>query len=533
MRKERILFTDGIFHSVKSPEDVFSYMAVEDGRIAGTYRERPRDTGFTREVSLQGKHVYPCLIDSHVHLLYTIAMAAMGFFICEITATGVEPSDLAGIERRLRAYAGGRKKGSVIAANNYILSAVKERRLPTKEELDSWCGGRPVVVYNIDGHSSALSSEMLKKIGIDPKGHDGILCGEAHERVQGKLTDAIAASITLPVLAKGIANFHNTCGDYGITMVGALDGNGDSVKDPTTALITALARRFDREVRFYYQYMDLDKAKKFARFQKQLRIGGCGDWEMDGSVGSHSAAFHLPFRDSGKNSPCYYSQEEVNEAVRRMDQAGYQIASHAIGDCAVERILEGLSCASSGRMHRIEHCEFITDETKEKLLSYGPQKLAVVMQPGYSWIDRHYLHTYEQFLQGEMVSEMRLRSLYDGGLCLCGSSDSPVQDMNPYVQMLGMVDFYNPAESLTPYEAFRSYTLHPAQAMMEEKDYGTLETGKKADFFTAEQDFFRLSPAEIGEFRPLQTYYGGRPYRRKSGSVAELLLMMLKKGKKV
>jgi predicted amidohydrolase YtcJ len=528
-----ILFTDGIFHSGKSEEDTFYCMAVEHGRIVGTYRSKPKRAGRYREVSLHGAHVYPCLIDAHVHLLHTIAAQAMGFSVCAITEDGVKPDCLAGVEQRIRDYAAGRKKGAMIAASNYIVSAVKERRLPTKEELDDWGGGRPVVVYNIDGHSSSLSTEMLRAAGLDPAGHDGILSGEAHERIQGKLTDIVASSVTLPVLARGIAAFHNRCADYGIALVGALEGNGDSGQDAATGLIVRLARRFDVGIRFYFQYMDRKKAEKFVKYQKHPRIGGCGDWEMDGAVGSHSAAFRLPFLDTRRTADCYYSQEETDEAVRLFDEAGWQIASHAIGDKAVERIVCALSKTTSGRMHRIEHCEFVTEETLQKLLALGGERLAVVMQPGYAWMDRRYLHTYEQFLDPGCMEEMRLRSFYDGGLCVCGSSDSPVQDMNPYTQMLGMVDFYRPDESLTPFQAFRAYTLYPAKAMGEESDYGTLEAGKRADFFTAASDFFRLSAQEIGQFRPAETYYGGKRYRRKSGSVSELVRMMFKKPENV
>lgn len=67
-------------------------------------------------------------------------------------------------------------------------------------------------------------------------------------------------------------------------------------------------------------------------------------------------------------------------------------------------------------------------------------------------------------------------------MCICGSSDSPVQSMNPYEQMLGMVEFFLPQQSLTPYQALCTYTREPARMLGEEKDSGTLEVGKKADF---------------------------------------------------
>ena len=108
-----------------------------------------------------------------------------------------------------------------------------------------------------------------------------------------------------------------------------------------------------------------------------------------------------------------------------------------------------------------------------------------------------------------------------------------MQELDPYLQMLGMVDFYNAGESITPFEAFRTYTANPARALLEEDERGTLEVGKAADFFTADRELFRLSPMELVSFRPAETYYGGKLYRKKKGTVAELALSMLKKGRPV
>ena len=333
-----------------------------------------------------------------------------------------------------------------------------------------------------------------------------------------------------PVLAKGIARFQNTCASYGISVVGALEGNGDSPKDPTTGLIARLARHFDVGVRLYLQYVDLERVKPYRKWMSRPRVGGCGDWEMDGSIGSHSAAFSVPFADTGKTAPCYYRQEYVDQLVLDADKAGYQTASHAIGEAAVERLLHALEQLDSPRMHRIEHCEFVSEESFRALCK---GKYAVMMQPGYSWIDKRYLHTYERYLPPELFRKMKLKSLVDASVCVCGSSDSPVQDMDPYLQMLGMVQFYNDEESLSPYQAFRCYTANAAKSIEEEDVRGPLEVGKAADFFTADRDFFTLSPREIVDFRPLETWYGGRKYRQKKGTVPELLAMLLRKPRKI
>lgn len=473
--KNETLYYNGVFHSMRSEDDTFSAMSVGEGRITGTYAVRPSG-GYASEVDLGGKRVYPCLIDGHTHLLLTVAMKAVGFSICEITPHGVEPHTLTGVEARLRRYAEAQKQNAVIACSNYILSAMDdEQRLPTREELDDWGGGRPVVVYTIDGHSTALSSAMLRLVGIDPEGHSGVLTGEENDRMQGRLTDALSAVITPAALARGIAAFENACAAYGISVVGALEGNGDSEKDPTTALIVRLARHMDVGVRLYLQYTDLARVKPNLKWMRRPRVGGCGDWEMDGAAGSHSAAFSLPYRDSGETA---------------------------------------------------EHCEFLTDELFERLRQGD---YALMMQPGYSWIDKRYLHSYESFLPEEILSSLRFRSLLDAGLCVCGSSDSPVQELDPWLQMLGMVQFYREEESVTPFDALRCYTVNPARALGEENERGTLEAGKAADFFTAERDFFTLSPAEIAAFRPEETYYGGVKYRPRRGSLPELAAMLLRK----
>ena len=520
------LFYNGQFHTMVSEEDTKSWMLVKGGRIAAIGSGEPDTEKYPERVDLQGQHVYPCLIDGHTHMLLTIAVMAMGFNACEITPEGVEPHTIAGVAERVKEYASKQKKNAIIAINNYILTAIDERRMPTKEELDEWGNGRAVVIYNIDGHSTSLSSKMLEMVGIDPENSSGVLQGEENERAQGRIIDKVGSSVGLSALAKGIANFHNYCAEYGIGMVGALEGNGDSLKDSTTKLIIRLARHFDVKVRLYLQYRDPERIKPFEKLMKNKRAGGCGDWEMDGASGSHSAAFSVPYKDTGKSSPCYYTQEEADTTVKSFADSGYQIASHAIGDLAINRIIESLNKTQSKVMHRIEHCEFHDDAAFAEL---AKGRYAVMMQPGYAWIDKRYLHTYEQYLPDEIRGRMKFKSLMDAGVCVCGSSDSPVQDMDPYLQMLGMTEFYVPEESVSAYDAMKSYTVNAAKAMLEESDYGSLEEGKAADFFTAGSDFFKLGPSEITGFRPNKTYYGGVPYRKKNGSLFELLLMMLKK----
>lgn len=523
------VFFGGSIHTGENEAKTYSVMGVKGGRVAFVGDAFPERMTAKNLVDLAGRHVFPALIDAHLHLMFTIALSGRSFAACEIKDGGVYPNDIAGIAARLKENCAKYRKNDVVVINNYIISAIKESRLPTSAELDEWGAGRAVVVYSIDGHSSALSGAMLKKVGL-PAG-DGVFTGKAHEDMQGRVTDAIAASVGLKQLAKGVAEFQNICAGYGVTVVCALDGNADTDNDKLTKLCASLARRMDIGVRLYSQYQSTDRAAEFVNCQSRPRIGGCGEWETDGAVGSHSAAFYAPYADTGETHDSYMTLEQAKALVERADGLGYQIASHAIGSKAIDVMLKALSSLGSGTMHRIEHFEFPTREAVELVKR---SNIAVCVQPGYSWVDKRYLKSYERFLPNEIIdAQIPLKELVESGVCVCGGSDSPVQAIDPYIQLLGMTDFYLPEQSLSPFMAFRAYTKSAADAILEGGERGTLSPGMAADFFVSEKNFFELSPAEIARFEVSDTYIAGKKYRQKRGGILELAAMFLRRPKKI
>lgn len=524
------LFYNGIIHTMVSESDTKSYMLVRDGKILEIGEGNPKSSVQTK-IDLNGQHVYPCLIDGHTHTLLTIASMAVGFNACEITESGVTPNTIDGIRERITKLCSTKKENDIVVFQNYITSAIKEERLPNKKELDAWGNGRAIVVYNIDGHSMSLSSKMFAMVKKNAEQYEGPLYGEECEKTQGLIIDMISSSLSVGDIARGVAILQNKCAEYGIGMIGSLEGSDSETKSITTKLYTVLAQHFDIDVRLYLQYTSYERVKSFEKIMTHKRVGGCNDWEMDGAVGAHTAAFSIPFKDTNSAAKCYYTQKECDELVKAFADKGYQIASHAIGDKAVEQLTNALEKIDNGVFHRIEHGEFLNEETYKKLLS---GKYAIMMQPGYSWIDKRYLHTYDKYLQESVLeNELKLGSLLRNDVCICGSSDSPVQDIDPYLQMQGMTEYYAEAESITPYEAMCTYTKNAAKAMLEDDNYGTLEQGKTASFFTAGKDFFKLGSGEIISFRPSHTYYKGIEYKEKQGSVLELLSSLFTKKKMI
>jgi len=526
------LFSGALFHTLRDKGETFGFLGERDGKISYLSDTRPANGSYVREVAFNGLHIYPSLTDTHLHLLYSIMMAASGYNICEIKDGGVVPDNMAGTGEWLRARCSSRGVNDIIIGSGFIPPAIAEKRMPTRRELDDWTEGRRTVVYSIDGHSSSLSTSMLRALGIDPEGHDGVLRGTEHEFRQGRVMEILAATIGAGDIARGVAAFTNRCAHYGITRVCAMDGNGDVKNDWLTKLTAAIASRMDIDVFLYPQYMDIEKARPFWKKMSRRRIGGCGDWEMDGAVGSHSAAFYSPYADTADIAECYYSQGEVDRALQRADAEGCQIATHAIGDAAIDRILAAHEKLRSKTIHRIEHFEFPTDAAVQKLIACG--NLAVTVQPGFSWIDARYLKSYENYLPQETIlRQVPLKRLYDAGVALCGSSDSPVQDIDPFLQMLGMTDFCVPGQSLTNYQAMRCYTLNPARALEQAMNFGTLEINKEASFFAVKTDILAAGHDTLAGVHALHTYIRGKKLGGKKGNIAELCGMILRRAKKI
>ncbi len=528
------LYFNGKFHSMVREDEVFSVMVTEGEKIAYTGDEIPEGT-FDKRIDLEGKHVFPTMTDSHLHLLYTIVLSAASFNICEITAEGVKPDNIADIGKRVKDYCKANPKQKIITANGYIISAVREKRLPTRSELDEWSDGRAVIVYSIDGHSSAISTKLMEMLGLPTEESNGIFSGEAHEFMQGKVTNLIASKVTPSIIAKGIANFSNLCASYGISRVCALDGNEDVENDILTKALAFLAERMDIDVRLYPQYMDYGRLDFFRKKQKTLRAGGCGVWELDGSVGSHSAAFGEPYKDSGTQGHCYYGKDKIKAKVKEALNKSIRLSCHAIGENAIDQITEIYSdleelIPKNGAMMRIDHFEF-PSEKAVKIIKGLP--LAITVQPGFSWVDKHFLKSYEQFLPESIIKrQLPLKELAGADVCICGSSDSPVQSVNPYEQMLGMTDFYIKEQSLTPFEALKTYTVNPAK-MLGEGNTGTLCTGNDADFFISDRDILSCKGTDITLCKAEYMIVRGKRYKEKKGTVTELIKMLLSKPHKI
>ncbi|MCI8366070.1 MAG: amidohydrolase family protein [Eggerthellaceae bacterium] len=522
----KTVFVNGIFHTMEHEGDVRSALVVEDGRIVG-FDEAAAGSD-ARRVDMQGRHVFPALIDAHLHMMESIALASMGEAVCSFEDGRVEPHNLAGVEARVREIAKreGARPGQMLILSNYVSAAMDEGRLPNRWELDAWANGADVWVINIDGHSGSCSSSMLQALGMEELAPEGIFAGEAHDANLGKLTGHMASRVTPAVLARGVAHFCNECASFGIGTVCALEGNDDVARDPLTELSAFLARRMPLDVRLFPQYMDEAKLARVERPMARRRVGGCMKWETDGSVGSRTAAFSRPYRD-GSQGARYFETEELAATVASFAERGYMVSAHAIGDAAIDQLV-GILDGVPGR-HRIDHFEF---PSTDAVVWACERKPFITVQPGYAWIDQRFLHGYERFLHPEQIAmQVPLATLAAAGVPLCGSSDSPVQSVDPFLQMRGMREFYLPEESLSGFEALRTYTANGGEMLGEKK--GLLREGWEASFFAVDADLETCPPEALEGLRAKETWLHGRKYQPLSGGLGTLAKLLVTPPRKI
>ena len=98
------------------------------------------------------------------------------------------------------------------------------------------------------------------------------------------------------------------------------------------------AKRLPLDVRLFPQYMDEERLSRVLPAMRTPRVGGCMKWELDGSVGSHTAAFETPYINGSQGS-LYFETEKLEKTVRNLAERYFAVSAHAIGELAIEQLV--------------------------------------------------------------------------------------------------------------------------------------------------------------------------------------------------
>ncbi len=258
-----------------------------------------------------------------------------------------------------------------------------------------------------------------------------------------------------------------------------------------------------------------------------LRIGGLKGF-VDGIMGNSSARFYEPYDHTGERGlwrDMMQPPEKMQEMLIRADAAGHWPQVHAIGDEAIDTLLDMYermieANGESDRRLRVIHAQVLRDaEVAERMARLG---VIAEMQPFHAIDDMRWM---EERIGDRSRWAYAFRTLHDAGVTLSFGSDWPGTNASwyPADPMKGVYAAVTrmtlngepeggwfPAERIDLETALRAYTANNARATGEEAVKGRLEPGMLADIVVLDEDPFDVPPARLKDLQVTYTILGGK-----------------------
>lgn len=483
-----------------------------------------------------GQIVMPGLIDSHVHMLDAGVMNLQ-------CAVG-EPKTKQAMLATIKAYAVAHPALPWVIGSGWP-PHLFDASGPRKSDLDAVIPDRPAVFYGQDGHSLWLNSAALRAAGItretqDPPGgrivRDG--SGDPSGTLLESAMDLAEAKVPKPSRAmslEGLRAAQRLLHSLGITMI------QDANVDPRNLEVYEAAARSGLLTMKVVAAQATDPSRPASQVDELVRLrdrcashrltAGTAKIFLDGVLESRTAALLEPYAGAGKERGILrWDAKALSELAIRLDRAGFQMHMHALGDQAVRAGLDAIAAARaangpSDNRHEIAHLQVMNPADFGRFATLGA---VANFQPYWMFADEWSRKNMVAFIGADRARHIYpLGSVARAGARVAVGSDWPVSSPNPFLAMqVGVTRQapepprlapYLPGERVTLQTLLTAYTTGGAYANHRERETGSLEVGKAADFIVLDRDLFRAQPLEIGKTRVLNTFVDGKEVYRVKG----------------
>lgn len=503
-------------------------VAVQGERIltVGKSREIKNLVGRkTRVLDLAGNLVLPGFIDSHTHFLDG------GFSLRSISLR--EAKSKAEFIARIKEKAEELGQGEWILNGNWDHQQFDPPELPRRDWIDVVTPENPVCVNRHDGHMVLANSPALRLAGISratpsPEGGE-ILKDPATGEPTGILKDAAMDLVTRPIPEP---SFEDKIKAAEAALRDAAECGVTSIHDMAQAgnfeVYQELLKRGGLTSRIFL-YIPVSEVDVYSRLclktpfgNDHLKIGGLKGF-IDGSLGSSTALFFEPYADNpgltGLLNAQMFPEGIMEKRILAADEAGLQVAIHAIGDKANALILDIFEkvIGQNGpreRRWRIEHAQHLRPEDIARMGRLG---IIASVQPYHAIDDGRWAEA--KIGRERCRTTYAFRSLLDAGVLLTCGSDWTVAPLNPLTGIYAAVtrqttDGKNPGgwfpeQKISLEEALRGYTRNGAYAEFAEDKKGSIAAGKLADLVVLDRNIFQIPVEEISQARVRTTIVGG------------------------
>ena len=473
-------------------------------------------------IDAHGQTLLPGFIDAHGHVM------DLGFVALELDLTGAH--SLADVQQQLRAYAASHPDYKWIIGFGWNQEHWANKAFPTAADLDAVVSDRPVVLERVDGHAVVANSAAMKAAGVtaatkSPPGgtiQNGLFVDAAR-----KMIDDAEPDPTPQQRDAAFQKAQEILLGFGVTGVGSMS---TLIDDWNTFRRAGDAGKL--QVRLMVYLLDDPVHLKPGpdpltviphptgwMYGDRLRAVGAKFFD-DGALGSRGAWLKQPYADKpDTRGNQLHSDAELRSLENRAAAAGFQIATHAIGDAANAQVIRTYEWLNSkyglNRRWRIEHAQIVDCADLPRI---GRGHMIASMQPTHQTSDR--LMAEERLDPARLKCSYAWQSMLKTGAKLAFGTDFPVESPNPFPGLSAAISRQDingqppggwyPAERVTLGEALHAYTRGAAYAGFAERKIGALDPGKYADFVIVDRDPTKVDPQQLARTQVLDTWIAGK-----------------------
>ena len=504
---------NGNIYTVNNDFNVASAFAVKDGKFIDVGNDEIFSKYNTKQkIDLNGSTVLPGLIDAHCH-----------FYGLGLNQSVIDLTGTSSFNEILEKIAFENNK-DVIRGRGWDQNDWEIKEFPDKLKLDLAYPNTPVILERIDGHAYLVNQKALDIAGIDinTKSTNGTVLSK-----KGKLTgvlidgpmsiiDDAFGEISLDNKIKALISAQKICFQNGLTTV---DDAGLSKE--VILLIDSLQKKDLLKMRVYAMisnseddvdyFLENGPIKTNSLNVRSVKVYG------DGALGSRGATLKEPYSDDKHNyGKLVTSYKDIKDLADKLAKANFQMNTHAIGDSTINILIDTYSKVLENKTDprwRIEHSQIID---LNDINGYN-NKILPSVQPTHATSDMYWAN--------DRVGSKRIKGAYAYKALLEKSkviglgTDFPVEKVNPFhtfyasISRKDLNDYpekgFEFENALSREETLKGMTIWAAYLNFEEKEKGSIEKGKFADFIIIDRDIMKVETNKTPNTKVLKTYLSG------------------------
>ena len=538
-----IAFKNGSVITVNAQDEIAQAVGVKGNKIVFVGSNEDIDQLIdekTQVIDLKGRTLMPGLNDSHYHPILN-GMIGTDLDSAMVDTGFAQAKDIPSVLAILKAVTDTKAPGKWVSSMGFEATLLKEQRYPTLEELDAVAPNNPLQAITCNGHNAIYNSKALEYLKVYtaedakkyPEGEvvvaDGKLTGEVRGHTHFWLWGQV--EYTEPQQRKAAMKSQKQCLELGITSVGDM-GECDA---PSYHIMQKMCRDGDFKIRSYMalhsifgKHYSLEDNEHWMKLgfvtglgDEHFRVGPC-KFMIDGGSGGPTCYTREPYsHDPSAPSERGWEREETWDYIKKVDDAECQCTAHAMGDGAIEFMVEGYekafeACedkeAFKARRHRIEHCMLVDQDLIDRMakMNICPSVNAGLQIRNGKNLARFYGPKREKFLGA-------LKSMMEAGVVCSLHSDAPSGPVG-FEMIDGAVNRYDlrqgyqcdMSQAVTVLQAIRCCTYNAAYQSYEEKIKGSIEVGKLADLIICDRDILAMDTHELHNVKVDLTMIDGK-----------------------